>query len=56
MNRGRYVHLGWLAMKTKRSRKNVFLSRFGMMTPEASITMRSGEEVNIGLVKDGGVK
>ena len=27
-----------------------------MMTPEASITMRSSEEVNIGVVKDGGAK
>ena len=27
-----------------------------MMTPEANIAMRSGEEVNIGLVKDSGTK
>ena len=56
MNRRRYVHVGWLDMKIKRSWKNVLPSRFGMMTPEASISMQSGEEVNIGLVKDGGVK
>ena len=27
-----------------------------MLTPEARISMRYGEEVNIGLVKDGGAK
>ena len=39
----------------KKSEDCIPLNIWNMMTPEASIAIPSGEEVNIGLVKDSGV-
>ena len=40
----------------KKLEERIPLKFWKMLTPEAMITMRSGEEVKIGLVKDSGVK
>ena len=39
-----------------KSEESITLKDWKMLTPESSIDMWSGEEVNIGLVKDGGAK
>ena len=41
----------------RRNHKNVFLLRFGkMLTPEAKLDIKSGEEAKIGIVRDGSSK
>ena len=49
-------NLRWVAMR-RRNHKNVFLLRFGkILTPEAKLDIKSGEEAKIGIVRDGSSK